>query len=94
MQQVDLPLSSGAPPRLALSAGQIQAIFGAMRTFRDDDLARPVAGQMIVCARCSRNRSAAGSLAYGAVRLCNGCATDYELLRMAGLEHDLLHPAS
>ncbi len=84
--------SNGALPRPALSAAQIEAIFGAMRTFRDDDLARTPAAEAIACRRCGRKRPAAGSLLYGEARLCNGCATDYELLRMAGLERDLLHP--
>ncbi len=86
-------LPADAPLRLTLSAAQIEAIFGAMRTFRDDDRTRPSAALTILCLRCGRDRPAAGSLAYGEVRLCNGCATDYELLRMAGLERDLLHQA-
>ncbi len=72
-----------------LSAGQIRAIFGAMRTFRDDDRGRADPETTVVCGRCGRRRPAAGALAYGDVRLCNGCATDYELLRMAGMERDL-----
>lgn len=76
-------------PRPTLSAAQVEAIYGAMRTFRDDDLARTPAAETIVCLRCGRSRPAAGSLLYGEARLCNGCATDYELLRMAGLERDL-----
>lgn len=87
-----LVASSGARPRPALSAAQIEAIYGAMRTFRDDDLARTPAAEAIACRRCGRKRPAAGSLLYGEARLCNGCATDYELLRMAGLERDLLQP--
>jgi hypothetical protein len=81
---------AGAPGRRRLSAGQVRAIFGAMRTFRDDDLARIPDDAAFTCDRCGRRRSAAGALAYGALRLCNGCATDYELLRTAGIEPDLL----
>ncbi|HZQ36887.1 MAG TPA: hypothetical protein VFD32_13230 [Dehalococcoidia bacterium] len=83
---------SATRARPALSAAQIAAIYGAMRTFRDDDLARTPDAGTIACLRCGRSRPAAGSLLYGGARLCNGCATDYELLRMAGLERDLLHP--
>jgi hypothetical protein len=90
--QVQQAACNGTLPRPALSAAQIAAIYGAMRTFRDDDLARTPAAGTIACRRCGRNRPAAGSLLYGEARLCNGCATDYELLRMAGLERDLLHP--
>jgi hypothetical protein len=72
-----------------LSAGQIRAIYGAMRTFRDDDRGRHEREATVTCSRCGRGRPAAGALAYGALQLCNGCATDYELLRMAGIERDL-----
>lgn len=75
------------------SAAQIRAIFGAMRTFRDDDRDRAPRDATIDCDRCGRTRPAAGSLAYGRLQLCNGCATDYELLRMAGMEPDLTAPA-
>lgn len=82
-----------ASPRRTLSAGQVRAIFDAMRTFRDDDLGRVERDGNVTCARCGRTRPCAGSLIYGETRLCNGCATDYELLRTAGLERDLLAPA-
>lgn len=79
-------------PRPALSAGQVRAIFGAMRTFRDDDLSRTIHDEPLDCDRCGRRRPAAGSLLYGSHRLCNGCATDYELLRTAGIEDTLTLP--
>jgi hypothetical protein len=78
------------PARRALSAGQVRAIFDAMRTFRDDDLSRRVEDSSFTCDRCGRRRPPAGSLRYGELHLCNGCATDYELLRTAGFERDLL----
>lgn len=81
---------AGKPVRRPLSDGQVRAIFGAMRTFRDDDLARIPEDATFICDRCGRRRSLAGALTYGALRLCNGCATDYELLRTAGIEPDLL----
>ena len=76
----------------SLSAGQIRAIFDAMRTFRDDDIGRASRDGAFTCNRCGRERALAGSVSYGAVRLCNGCATDYELLHTAGIERDLLAP--
>ena len=82
-----------AQPR-TLSAGQVRAIFDAMRTFRDDDLGRAAQAGTFTCSRCGRVRSLAGAVSYGAIRLCNGCATDYELLRTAGIERDLLAPAN
>ena len=85
---------SSAPTRRPLpTAAQIRAIFGAMRTFRDDDRSRAAHDATVDCDRCGRTRPAAGALAYGRLRLCNGCATDYELLRMAGMEPDLTAPA-
>jgi len=80
------PLKRGG--KRGLSGGQVKAIFGAMRTFRDDDLSRDGGDETFECGRCGRRRPAAGSLIYGDLRLCNGCATDYELLRTAGIERD------
>ena len=90
----DAPDPPGAPVRRTLSAGQVRAIFDAMRTFRDDDLGREGRAGAFICDRCDRVRPLAGSVGYGDLRLCNGCATDYELVRTAGLERDLLAPRS
>jgi len=90
-EQAERPRSTlPAPQRRVLSAGQVRAIFDAMRTFRDDDLGREEGAGIFICDRCGRARPRAGSVAYGELRLCNGCATDYELVRTAGLERDLL----
>jgi len=78
-----------APAKLPLSAGQVRAIYSAMRTFRDDDGSRVGFEAGFTCTFCGKERPLAGSLLYGDVRLCNGCATDYELLRTAGIERDL-----
>jgi hypothetical protein len=66
-----------------LTGRQIEAVYAVMRLLRDD---RAAAGDVstIVCARCRRDRPQQGSIAYGSILLCNGCATDYELLRTAG----------
>lgn len=77
-------------PQRRLSASQVRAIFDAMRTFRDDDLSRSGGEATFECDRCGRRRPSAGSLVYGDLRLCNGCATDYELLRTAGLVSDIV----
>ncbi len=76
--------------KLPLSAGQISAIYNVMKTFREDDRSRVGLEARFKCARCGCSRLLAGSVLYGEVRLCNGCATDYEILRTAGLEPDLL----
>jgi hypothetical protein len=66
-----------------LTDRQIEAVYAVMRLLRDD---RAVSGddEAIHCDRCRRERPRQGSIAYGRILLCNGCATDYELLRTAG----------
>ena len=66
--------------------GQVQAVYEVMRLLREDDRERGRAAEETVeCTACRRDRAAAGSVRYGATTLCNGCATDYELLRLARL---------
>ncbi len=68
-----------------LTASQVQALFAAMRTFRDDDLERGLPpDEAVACHECGRFRPAAGAIAYPDGLRCNGCATDHELLRAAG----------
>jgi hypothetical protein len=88
----DAPEPPDAAQPRTLSAGQVRAIFDAMRTFRDDDMGRAGRTGAFTCHRCGRVRASAGAVSYGDVRLCNGCATDYELLHTAGIERDLLAP--
>ncbi len=54
-----------------------------MRLLRND---RPATGREdgVWCAACRRSRERSGSALYGTYLLCNGCATDFELLRLAG----------
>lgn len=66
--------------------GQVQAVYEVMRLLREDDRDRGrTVDDTVGCTLCRRDRSAAGSVRYGAATLCNGCATDYELLRLAHL---------
>ena len=70
--------------------GQVQAVYEVMRLLREDDRDRGrTADETVICASCRRDRPAAGSVRYGATTLCNGCATDYELLRLAHLAPSL-----
>lgn len=65
---------------------QLQAVYEVMRLLREDDRDRGLAiNDTVECATCRRTRPAAGSVSYGDRTLCNGCATDYELLRLARL---------
>ena len=65
---------------------QVQAVYEVMRLLREEDRERGLAaGDLVACDTCHRARPAAGSVRYGDRTLCNGCATDYELLRLARL---------
>jgi len=76
--------------RRSASAEQLRAVYSVMRILADEDRERGTPPESrIRCAACRRDRPAAGSVDYLGTRLCNGCATDYELLRMAGVVPDL-----
>src|SRR5690242_18765997 len=66
------------------TAEQLRAVYAVMRILAEDDRERGHASTVIVCDACQRERPAAGSVDYAGTRLCNGCATDYEVLRMGG----------
>jgi hypothetical protein len=78
--------ASQAPLQTALSgrptARQVEAVYAIMRLFRRDPIAGSPDGPF-TCDGCSRDRQRDGSVAYGSLTLCNGCATDYELVRLA-----------
>jgi len=71
-----------------LTARQIEAVYAVMRLLRDDRVSSGDA-ESVLCDRCRRARPRQGSITYGEVLLCNGCATDYELLRTAGDVHQI-----
>jgi len=76
--------------RSGASVQQLRAVYQVMRILADDDRQRGIpVTRTITCAACRRGRSSIGSVDYGGARLCNGCATDYELLRMAALVDDV-----
>lgn len=77
-----LPMS----PRITgATAAQIESVYRVMRLLAEDDRDRPSRrDHVLVCAGCRRERAAAGSVQYDTVTLCNGCATDYEVLRIGG----------
>jgi hypothetical protein len=78
------------PRRHGASAEQIRAVYAVMRILAEDDRERGVAADRRVrCAACRRSRPAAGSVEYAGTLLCNGCATDYELLRIGGQVDDV-----
>jgi hypothetical protein len=76
--------------REGTTADQLRAVYAVMKILAEDDRERaPGADQEMLCESCRRDRPAAGSVDYSGTRLCNGCATDYELLRIAGQVPDL-----
>ena len=88
-RQVALPLA------IATSAGarrptsrQVEAVYAVMRLLRRDRASRGSEDQ-IWCGGCRRSRDRSGSATYGETVLCNGCATDYELLRLSKSVRDL-----
>jgi hypothetical protein len=52
-----------------------------MRLLRHDHRSSGLEEQ-IWCDACQKTRERNGCATYGAYTLCNGCATDYELLRL------------
>lgn len=70
------------------SAAQIRAVYAVMRLLAEDDRERGVPPSAAYCDACRRDRPAVGSVDYGGTRLCNGCATEYEVLRVSKLTAD------
>jgi hypothetical protein len=72
------------------TSGQVRAVYEVMRLLREDDRGRGLdTSDVIICDSCRRDRPAPGAVRYAATTLCNGCATDYELLRLARLAPSL-----
>src|SRR5215208_1215117 len=77
-------------PRREASAEQLRAVYEVMRILAADDRDRGTPPpSTILCAACRRDRPVPGEVDYDGVRLCNGCATDYEVLRMAAVVDDV-----
>jgi hypothetical protein len=63
------------------TARQVAAVYEVMRLLRRDRAGDP--DDRFTCDRCGRERDRNGSVTYGELVFCNGCATDYELLLLA-----------
>lgn len=69
-----------------LTERQVEAIKAAMRLFVEEDLERGIPPQSTCpCSACGHPRFAPGFVVYGDIRLCNECATDYEISRAQGV---------
>jgi hypothetical protein len=80
---------TGTAPRRAATSGQIRAVYTAMRILAEDDRDRGAPLDTFICTACRRDRPVAGAIDYDAGHLCNGCATDFEVLRIAGIVADV-----
>ena|SRR6266540_4201876 len=68
-----------------LTSDQLAAVHVVMHLFVEEDLANGAsAGQRLHCDVCARPRPLPGFVLYGHHRLCNSCATEYEVARMEG----------
>jgi len=68
-----------------ITKGQLEAIEEAMRIIIEDDRERGVdPAARFTCARCARLRPLLGSIEYDSIRLCNACATLFEVARLNG----------
>lgn len=80
-----MAIELGQRTRDGITEVQRQAIDEAMRILVEEDRHRgidPLA--TFRCERCRRNRSYLGSVDYDGIRLCNDCATSFEIARLGG----------
>ena len=80
---------TGTITRRDATPGQIRAVYTAMRILAEDDRERGAPLDTVECTACRRDRPAAGAVRYAEAHLCNGCATDFEVLRLAGIVVDV-----
>src|SRR5262245_54081071 len=83
----DVP--TGTSTRRDATPDQIRAVYTAMRILAEDDRERAAPLDTVDCTACRRDRPAAGAVRYAEAHLCNGCATDFEILRLAGIVVDM-----
>lgn len=76
--------------RRAATSEQLRAVYRVMRILAEDDRGRSAELDSFACTACRRERPLAGAVQYTAAHLCNGCATDYEVLRMGGVVEDIV----
>ncbi|MEX0750377.1 MAG: hypothetical protein WD359_06160 [Dehalococcoidia bacterium] len=73
----------GANGIAGVTEEQREAIEEAMKLILEEDRDRGIGpDDRFKCAGCGISREAAGAVTYDQVRLCNGCATRFEVERM------------
>ncbi|MHB8376778.1 MAG: hypothetical protein ACYDEB_07450 [Dehalococcoidia bacterium] len=71
------------PVHEGVTKGQYEAITEAMRLIVEEDRERGMdSSSEFVCAACVRPRTMVGSVEYDGIRLCNDCATGFEVARI------------
>ena len=79
-------LPPDAPARRAATPLHLAAARAVMRLFISEDLAHGVSPtSQLFCCACQSRRPMPGFVQYGESQLCNDCATEYEVLRIAGI---------
>ena len=67
-----------------VTKGQREAIEEAMKLILEEDQDRGIGpDERFECAGCGESRGAAGAVTYDDIRLCNACATRFEVERTA-----------
>ncbi len=67
-----------------VTKGQFEAITEAMKLLAEEDQERGMdAALQIACQGCGESRGRIGSVEYDGIRLCNRCATDFEVARIS-----------
>lgn len=80
-----MAIDRGERSGFEITEGQREAIEEAMRIIIEEDRERgidPLA--RFKCERCRRPEQLVGSVLYEDIRLCNRCATTYEVARISG----------
>jgi hypothetical protein len=80
-----LAIDRGERSGFGITEGQREAIEEAMRIIIEEDRERGIDPRATFeCERCRRPEQLLGSVLYGDIRLCNRCATTYEVARISG----------
>jgi hypothetical protein len=76
--------------RTGITEGQREAIKEAMKLILEEDRDRGLGpNDRFQCAFCDESREIAGAVTYGEFRLCNACATDFEVERLGRNVHNV-----